>query len=52
MTEYYKDEDLDRFEEVGKYKPDLFRKFMDWYNSALDARIKSRQQVSPAHCRL
>jgi hypothetical protein len=36
MTEYYRDEDLDRFGEIGKYHPDLFRKFMNWYTSALE----------------
>ncbi|GAB4390006.1 MAG: arsenosugar biosynthesis-associated peroxidase-like protein [Thermodesulfovibrionales bacterium] len=35
MGDYYKAEDLDRFGEVGKFNPGLFRKFMDWYNSAL-----------------
>jgi hypothetical protein len=33
MTEYYRDEDLARFGEIGKYNPDLFRKFLDWYNT-------------------
>lgn len=44
MSEYYKDEDLDRFCEVGKYKPDLFKKFMDWYNAALEPGILSRKE--------
>ncbi len=44
MTEYYRNEDLDRFGEIGKYQPDLFRKFMDWYNSALEPGILSKRE--------
>ena len=44
MTEYYRDEDLDRFGEIGKYHPDLFRKFMDWYTSALEPGILSKRE--------
>lgn len=28
---YYEEEDLNRFGEVGNYRPDLFEKFMAWY---------------------
>ena len=46
MTEYYRDEDLDRFGEIGKYKPELFQKFMDWYNSALEpGSLTKREKV-------
>ena len=46
MTEYYRDEDLDRFGEIGKYKPELFSKFMDWYNSALEpGSLTKREKV-------
>ncbi len=44
MTEYYKDEDLDRFGEVGKYNPDLFRKFMSWYSSALEPGVLNKRE--------
>ncbi len=44
MTEYYKDEDLDRFGEIGKYHPDLFRKFMDWYNAALEPGVLNKRE--------
>lgn len=44
MTEYYKDEDLDRFGEIGRSNPDLFKKFMEWYNSALLPGILSKRE--------
>jgi len=44
MTEYYRDEDLERFGEVGKYNPDLFRKFLSWYTSALEPGVLSRRE--------
>jgi 4-carboxymuconolactone decarboxylase len=44
MTKYYRGEDLDRFGEVGKFKPELFRKFMDWYNSALEPGILTKRE--------
>ena len=44
MTEYYKDEDLDRFCEVGGPKPDLFNKFMEWYTSALAPGVLSKRE--------
>lgn len=31
---YYKSEDLKRFGEVGKFRPELMNKFFDYYNSA------------------
>jgi len=44
MTEYYRDEDLDRFGEVGGSKPDLFKKFTEWYNSALAPGVLSKRE--------
>ena len=44
MTEYYRDEDLDRFGEIGGHKPDLFKKFMEWYNSALAPGVLSKRE--------
>ncbi len=44
MTEYYRDEDLERFGEIGKYNPELFRKFMSWYKSALEPGILTKRE--------
>jgi 4-carboxymuconolactone decarboxylase len=44
MTEYYKDEDLERFGEIGKCTPDLFKKFMSWYNAALEPGVLSKRE--------
>ena len=44
MGDYYNDEDLDRFGEIGKHSPDLFRKFMDWYTSALQPGTLTRRE--------
>jgi alkylhydroperoxidase/carboxymuconolactone decarboxylase family protein len=44
MTEYYKTEDLDRFAEVGRHNPALFRKFMDWYNAALEPGVLTKRE--------
>jgi 4-carboxymuconolactone decarboxylase len=44
MSDYYKDEDLDRFGEIGKYSPELFKKFMDWYNSALEPGVLTKRE--------
>ena len=51
---YYEDKDLDRFEEIAKHRPDLFQKFMDWYNSvqqdgALSKREKALIGLAVAH---
>lgn len=44
MTEYYKTEDLDRFGEVGRHNGSLFKKFMDWYNSALEPGVLTKRE--------
>jgi 4-carboxymuconolactone decarboxylase len=44
MSDYYKCGDLDRFSEVGKDKPELFQKFMDWYMSALEPGQLSKRE--------
>ena len=44
MTEYYKTEDLDRFGEMGKSSPELFKKFMDWYTAALQPGVLSKRE--------
>jgi 4-carboxymuconolactone decarboxylase len=54
MSDYYRDQDLDRFGEIGKHHPDLFKKFMDWYNSALTPGALTKREkvligISVAH---
>lgn len=44
MADYYRDEDLDRFGEIGKHSPDLFRKFMEWYNASLAPGVLSKRE--------
>ncbi len=44
MSDYYRKEDLPRFGEVGKYQPELFRKFMEWYNSAMSEGVLSKRE--------
>jgi len=51
---YYSDEDLTRFQEIGKNVPDLAAKFFDWYGAvfadgALSAREKSIIALAVAH---
>ena len=46
MTEYYKSEDLDKFSEVGKHGSALYKKFIDWYTSALEpGKLTKREKV-------
>ena len=46
MGDYYNAEDLERFGDIGKHSPDLFRKFMDWYTSALKpGTLTKREKV-------
>jgi 4-carboxymuconolactone decarboxylase len=46
MGDYYKSEDLERFGEIGKHNPGLFKKFMAWYNSALEpGALTKREKV-------
>lgn len=44
MTEYYKDGDLDRFGEIGRHAPELFKKFMSWYGASLEPGILSKRE--------
>lgn len=44
MADYYNDEDLARFGEIGKYKPELFEKFMEWYKSALEPGVLTKRE--------
>src|ERR1700738_3034905 len=54
MANYYSDEDLARFPEIGKNVPDLAAKFFEWYGAvfadgALSAREKSLIALAVAH---
>ncbi|MBT3312038.1 MAG: 4-carboxymuconolactone decarboxylase [Desulfobacterales bacterium] len=54
METYYKPEDLPKFEEIGKYAPELAEKFFDYYGAvfedgALSEREKALIALSVAH---
>ena len=44
MGEYYNDNDLESFGEVGKHCPDLFKKFMDWYGASLQEGVLTKRE--------
>jgi 4-carboxymuconolactone decarboxylase len=44
MGDYYREEDLERFTEVGKYSPELFQKFMEWYNASLKPGLLTKRE--------
>ena len=44
MADYYDSNDLGRFGEMGNHKPELFRKFMEWYQASLEAGALSRRE--------
>jgi 4-carboxymuconolactone decarboxylase len=51
---YYQEEDLDRFPDIGNHRPDLFEKFMAWYQAcqedgALTRREKALIGLAVAH---
>ena len=35
MSHYYEEHDLDRFREIGKYRPDLYDNFMNYYQGVM-----------------
>jgi alkylhydroperoxidase/carboxymuconolactone decarboxylase family protein len=41
---YYEEDDLPRFSEVGKHRPDLFEKFMAWYQACQEDGALSRRE--------
>ncbi len=41
---HYEEDDLQRFAEVGKARPDLFEKFMAWYNACQEDGALSRRE--------
>src|SRR4029077_17580512 len=51
---YYEENDLGRFGDLAAHRPDLFQKFMDWYNAcqeegALSKREKALIGLAVAH---
>lgn len=44
MSDYYMSEDLKRMGEIGKYKPEAFKKFMDWYSASLEPGALTRRE--------
>jgi hypothetical protein len=34
VANYYESKDLERFSEIGKFKPELAKKFFDYYSAA------------------
>jgi len=46
MADYYNRNDLGRFSEIGAHKPELFKKFMDWYDASLEpGSLTKREKV-------
>ena len=41
---YYEEDDLSRFNEIGKHRPDLFEKFMAWYQACQEDGALSRRE--------
>lgn len=54
MAGYYHQDDLDRFSDIGKNAPELWKKFADWYGAvfaegALSEREKCLIALAVAH---
>ncbi|MFA5111878.1 MAG: arsenosugar biosynthesis-associated peroxidase-like protein [Desulfobaccales bacterium] len=54
MSHYYEEDDLERFPEIGKYRPDLYDIFMNYYQGvmsagALTTREKALIALAVAH---
>lgn len=54
MSGYYHQEDLERFGDIGKHAPELWKKFSDWYSAvfaegALSEREKCLIALAVAH---
>ena len=41
---YYNEEDLGRFGDMGKHRPDLFAKFMEWYGAVQEEGALSKRE--------
>src|SRR5215216_4462568 len=44
IMHYYNEDDLQRFGEIGKHKPELFEKFMAWYQACQEDGALSRRE--------
>ncbi len=54
MSHYYEEKDLERFDEIAKYRPDLYDIFMNYYQGvmsagALTTREKALIALAVAH---
>ena len=54
MSHYYEENDLERFDEIGKHRPDLYDIFMNYYQGvmsagALTTREKALIALAVAH---
>ncbi len=54
MSHYYEEQDLERFGEIGKHSPELYKIFMNYYQSvmsegALTVREKALIALAVAH---
>ena len=54
MSHYYEEQDLERFQEIGKYRPELYDNFMNYYQGvmaagALTTREKALIALAVAH---
>ena len=41
---YYNEDDLQRFGDIAKYKPELFEKFMAWYQACQEEGALSKRE--------
>ena|SRR5262249_54110427 len=44
MGDYYREDDLPHFNDIGKHKPELFEKFMAWYGATMAEGALSRRE--------
>ena len=44
MSDYYNDEDLGRFTEIGRARPDLMEKFFTYYQATLEEGALTRRE--------
>jgi len=44
IMHYYNEEDLARFSDIGKHKPELFEKFMAWYQACQEDGALSKRE--------
>jgi alkylhydroperoxidase/carboxymuconolactone decarboxylase family protein YurZ len=44
LMAYYEEDDLGHFSDMGKHRPDLFEKFMAWYQACQEDGALSRRE--------